>query len=321
MSTEDLPKIVDTSRGGGGLGEEVLLSMKKRDLDVNTDIPVYSLKTDSDSVGAENGPRKEISPQTTFSLSTDVAISPRDLIPDATKRPVSPTNPKEVVADALKRLVRTSSKDSKRSSLLSRVLDVEQPPDRHDSVLSSPTVSCGTFSDDDFSICSADDNLLFSKSQLKNPKKENPSANIETDDLLSMSSSLNTRRQKQIATLRKKLHTSEMTKLELLNQCAAVYNQLEKVECNQAKVKTFRTENVKLREESATMERDFMNEVNKLVNQIAEMDKKHSEELTERERRVEALEEELKKLKTTGEEWIPVLVWGFLYTNCLFSFL
>jgi len=203
----------------------------------------------------------------------------------------------EIVANARKLLATLPSKSSDAKKLRSpasdqavRLAHLEADEESH---VSSPTVSCGTFSDDDFSICSTEDLLAQVKNRLRKP---NPTK-FEDDDLLSTSSSLNTRRQSQISGLKKKLHTSEMTKLELLNQCADLWTRVENVECNHAKVKEYRQQNVKLREDSANMERDFMNEVSKLVHQMTDLNTKYTETITERDNKIADMELEIYRLK------------------------
>jgi len=212
----------------------------------------------------------------------------------------------EVVAHARRLIASITSLDAERAkkpklppsnpARPNRARDNVEPAPDESSHVSSPTVSCGTFSDDDFSICSAEDLLDQVKSRLKLPSP----IKFEDDDL-SNSSSLNTRRQTQISGLRKKLHTSEMTKLELLNQCADLWTRVENVECNNARVKEYRQQNVKLREDTATSERDFMNEVSKLVHQMKEMDKKYTDTIVERDNRIAEMEMELKQLKQSNE--------------------
>jgi len=214
----------------------------------------------------------------------------------------------EVVAHACKLLASITSKSSDVARIItaktSDVVRMMESPKSDQAVdqtnlvaddsshVSSPTVSCGTFSDDDFSICSTEDLLALVKNRL-----QSPTANFDNDDLLSESSSLNSHRQRQISTLRKKLHTSEMTKLELLNQCAELWSRLENSDCHNAKVKEYRQQNVKLREESATIERDFMNEVSKLVHQMTELNSKYTETISKRDDRIGDMEMEIKELK------------------------
>lgn len=263
-----MPLVIDTSLGG------------LKELSKTTESALYPpLKTGSNSPKGNNSPNENNSPKTNFSLRTDAALSPKAMVTDALKR---------LVSDGAKKL---------QSPLVVRALDGGQTADG--SVVSSPTVSCGTFSDDDFSLCSDNDDFLTQAKQLFSQQNI---ANCEVDDdLLSTSSSLNTHRQKQIAGLKKKLHTSEMTKLELLNQCAELWTKLEKAECNQVKLKTYRVENVKLREESATMERDFMNEVNKLVNEMKGMETKYTDQIAKQDGQILDLEEELSHLKMSSD--------------------
>lgn len=256
----DVPLVVDTSLGG-------------RFIDLS----------DSD-INCQEDQNKNVSASSGASMAA-VSVS-------------SPTvSHAEIVANARKLLATLPSKSSDAKKLRSpasdqavRLAHLEADEESH---VSSPTVSCGTFSDDDFSICSTEDLLAQVKNRLRKP---NPTK-FEDDDLLSTSSSLNTRRQSQISGLKKKLHTSEMTKLELLNQCADLWTRVENVECNHAKVKEYRQQNVKLREDSANMERDFMNEVSKLVHQMTDLNTKYTETITERDNKIADMELEIYRLK------------------------
>jgi len=256
----DVPLVVDTSMGG-------------RFIDLS----------DSD-INCQEDQNKNVSASSGASMAA-VSVS-------------SPTvSHAEIVANARKLLATLPSKSSDAKKLRSpasdqavRLAHLEADEESH---VSSPTVSCGTFSDDDFSICSTEDLLAQVKNRLRKP---NPTK-FEDDDLLSTSSSLNTRRQSQISGLKKKLHTSEMTKLELLNQCADLWTRVENVECNHAKVKEYRQQNVKLREDSANMERDFMNEVSKLVHQMTDLNTKYTETITERDNKIADMELEIYRLK------------------------
>lgn len=256
----DVPLVVDTSMGG-------------RFIDLS----------DSD-INCQEDQNKNVSASSRASMAA-VSVS-------------SPTvSHAEIVANARKLLATLPSKSSDAKKLRSpasdqavRLAHLEADEESH---VSSPTVSCGTFSDDDFSICSTEDLLAQVKNRLRKP---NPTK-FEDDDLLSTSSSLNTRRQSQISGLKKKLHTSEMTKLELLNQCADLWTRVENVECNHAKVKEYRQQNVKLREDSANMERDFMNEVSKLVHQMTDLNTKYTETITERDNKIADMELEIYRLK------------------------
>lgn len=196
---------------------------------------------------------------------------------------------KDKVNNPLRRLPRSSSR--LQSSVLLKA-------DSANSVgnVSSPTVSCESFSDDDFSLCSAEELLLQAKRRLN---QSNIVDNVEDDDLLSCFS-MNTKAENRISNLRKKLDVSENTKLQLLTQCANLQELLEKIECNQAKVsvyKQYKTENARLREEAAKNERDFMNEVNHLIIQQNEMRIEFESKLKEKDTKINELEEEIKKLK------------------------
>jgi len=256
----DVPLVVDTSMGG-------------RFIDLS----------DSD-INCQEDQNKNVSASSGASMAA-VSVS-------------SPTvSHAEIVANARKLLATLPSKSSDAKKLRSpasdqavRLAHLEADEESH---VSSPTVSCGTFSDDDFSICSTEDLLAQVKNRLRKP---NPTK-FEDDDLLSTSSSLNTRRQSQISGLKKKLHTSEMTKLELLNQCADLWTRVENVECNHAKVKEYRQQNVKLREDSANIERDFMNEVSELVHQMTDLNTKYTETITERDDKIADMELEIYRLK------------------------
>jgi archaellum component FlaC len=85
--------------------------------------------------------------------------------------------------------------------------------------------------------------------------------------------------------------------LELLNQCLQLEGRLEKNDCKHAYLRIYKTENNQLRESSAKMERDFMNDMNEIVIKMKEMDRDYTEKLEERDDKIERLEEELKLLK------------------------
>jgi hypothetical protein len=196
---------------------------------------------------------------------------------------------KDKVNNALQRLAKSSSK--LQSSVFVKVDGVPSIGE-----VSSPTVSCASFSDDDFSLCSAEELLLQAKRRLN---QHNIIENIEDDDLLSCFS-MNTRSEQRISNLRKKLDVSENTKLQLLTQCASLNAVLEKIECNQAKVsvyKEYKKENAKLREEAANTTRDFMNEVNHLAIQQKEMRNEYERKLKEKDAKIARLEVEVQKLK------------------------
>lgn len=219
--------------------------------------------------------------------------------PSATSIPSPTASHAEVVAHAQNLLSRIPPKnhDSKKKlrspASEEAVVRTELSADDNSHV-SSPTVSCcGTFSDDDFSMCSTEDLLAQAKNRIRQP---NPTS-FEHDDLLSVSSSLNSHRQRQISGLRKKLHTSEMTKLQLLTQCADLWGKIEKDNCDNARLKEYRQQNVILRDDTATMERDFMNEVSKLVHEMTLMNKKYTDMIVDRDNRIADMEMEIEQLK------------------------
>jgi hypothetical protein len=151
--------------------------------------------------------------------------------------------------------------------------------------VSDPTVE-GSYSDEDFSL---------------DTEKDFPSTHdlhMHRDDNENLSlSSINTKALLQISELSKRLRIQENTKLELLNQCLQLEGRLEKNDCKHAYLRIYKTENNQLRESSAKMERDFMNDMNEIVIKMKEMDRDYTEKLEERDDKIERLEEELKLLK------------------------
>mmetsp|Transcript_2688 Transcript_2688/g.3078 ORF Transcript_2688/g.3078 Transcript_2688/m.3078 type:complete len:266 (+) Transcript_2688:74-871(+) len=162
-----------------------------------------------------------------------------------------------------------------------------------DDEISSPTVSCASFSDEEFSIASHD-------SETRQKLAGITQAYLEENDDLSMTS-MNTKAIRQIQELRKKLRIQENTKLELLKQCMKLDHRIERDDSKSARVRIYKTENNKLREQSAHMERDFMNEMNKIVAKMAELERKHEEEIKIRDEKVKRLEEDLQKIKGSKE--------------------
>ena len=154
--------------------------------------------------------------------------------------------------------------------------------------VSDPTVE-GSFTDEDFSL-SSDKDFLSTHELHISP------LNAEDNDDLSLSS-INTKALIQITELSKRLRIQENTKLELLNQCLRLESRLEKNDCKHAFLKLYKTENNQLREASAKMERDFMNDMNDIVTKMAEKEKQYQEELKDRDDRIKRLEDELKLLK------------------------
>jgi len=151
--------------------------------------------------------------------------------------------------------------------------------------VSVPTVE-GSFSDEDFSLDSVKD---F-------PSTHDLHLHADDNDNLSLSS-INTKALLQITELSKRLRIQENTKLELLNQCLQLEGRLEKNDCKHAYLRIFKTENNQLRESSAKMERDFMNDMNEIVTKMKEMERDYAEKLEERDDKIERLEDELKLLK------------------------
>jgi hypothetical protein len=62
-------------------------------------------------------------------------------------------------------------------------------------------------------------------------------------------------------------------------------------------LRIFKAENNQLREASAKMERDFMNDMNDIVTKMTAMEKDYMEKLQGRDEKIKLLEEELKLLK------------------------
>lgn len=206
----------------------------------------------------------------------------------------------EELSDALKRLsnLRTNyDPDGKafQSSFFDRIRDGESirvaPED--DDALSSPTVSCVSFSDDDFSLGSAED--LLAKAKLRLPMEKFSAEECED---LSMSS-INTNALKRIEDLKTKLEIQENTKLELLNQCMRLETELEKVDSNFARARILKVENAGLREQSAQMEKDLLNEITSLMKQVVEKEEEYKTNLMERDKRIEKLEEDIALLQIT----------------------
>lgn len=159
------------------------------------------------------------------------------------------------------------------------------PPDD----VSAPTVE-GSFSDEDFSLISEKD--IPSTLEMNFPAVH---GSEENDDL--SLSSINTKALLQITELRKKLRIQENTKLELLNQCLRLESRLEKNDCKHAYLKIYKTENNRLREATAKMERDFMNDMNDIVTKMTLMERDFTEKLKDRDEKIERLEQELHLLK------------------------
>ena len=146
--------------------------------------------------------------------------------------------------------------------------------------------------DDDLSICSED---LLAKA--KNRLRRSNLNNFEDNDLLSTTSSLNTCRQSEISGLKKKIHTSEMTRHELVNRCVELQKKVENADCNDAMVEEYCQQNVELREDTLNVERNFRDEVSKLVHQMADLNKKYTETVSDHDNKITEMQLEICRLK------------------------
>ena len=160
--------------------------------------------------------------------------------------------------------------------------------------ISEPTVE-GSFSDEDF-------RLSTEKSFITTHGMHMPSGitlEDNDDDLSSLGSSINTTKAPllQITELSTRLRIQEKTKLELFNQCLRLESRLEKNDCEHFFLRMYKTENNKLREGSAKMERDFMNEMNEIVTKMTDMSHEYEDKLQQRDLDIKRIEEELRLLK------------------------
>jgi hypothetical protein len=158
--------------------------------------------------------------------------------------------------------------------------------------VSAPTVS-GSFSDEDFSLSSDADFLGTQELHATSHDHE-----YDNNDNLSLSS-INTKALITITELSKRLRIQENTKLELLNQCLRLEGKLEKNDCKHAFLRIYKAENNQLREGSAKMERDFMNEIVRITTTMSEMENEYQDKLQQRDEKIALLEEELKLLKVS----------------------
>jgi len=149
--------------------------------------------------------------------------------------------------------------------------------------------------DDDLSSCSP--RYLISQAQKRLCLPVTTTA-YDSDDGISYDFSIHSVRQKKLDDLQSRLHTSETTKVEVLQQLSDVMNEVHKQkEVEEARLKFYQRQYLLLKEDNATRERDFMNEVNILVHDMAEKDRKHVGELEMRDDRIAELERELEMLK------------------------
>ena len=183
----------------------------------------------------------------------------------------------------------TGGTNPKRKQILSPEFVVELEADD----VSSPTISCASFSEEEFSIASASRESEFHFTG-------RTGTYLEENDDLSMSS-MNTKAIRQIQELKMKLRVQENTKLELLNQCMKLDHKVERDDSKSARVRIYKSENARLREQSAHMEKDFMNEMNKIVVRMAAMEREHSSKLQERDEKLKQLEEDLANLKCSSK--------------------
>lgn len=198
------------------------------------------------------------------------------------------------ITEALRRLASISSnyhpegRKPLQSSVFMRVREggsIHVGHDDGDDDLSSPTVSCVSFTDDDFSLASTEELLLQARMRP-------PLDLIGADCDISMSS-INSVALKRISDLKKKLEIQENTKLELLNQCMRLETELEKVDSNFARAKILKAENAKLRDQSAKVELEFMNELNTMMHKMKEQEREFEEKLKERDKKILKLEEDI----------------------------
>ena len=88
------------------------------------------------------------------------------------------------------------------------------------------------------------------------------------------SSHLNNCRHNEVVELQRKLHKYQMTRLEVFNKCAYLWCKIKSIDTKNAEAKKCRQQNAKMREESANMERDFINEVSKLAHEMEDSKKR-----------------------------------------------
>jgi hypothetical protein len=207
------------------------------------------------------------------------------------------------ITDALKRLADISSAYQPQgkilqSSIFVRVREGQSirvgQNQEDDDELSSPTVSCVSFTDDD-----DDFSLASTQELLAHAKRRSTIETFTTDsDDISMSS-INTYALKRISDLKKRLEIQENTKLELLHQCMRLETELEKVDRNVATTRMLKVENIQLREHSAKTEKNLMNEMSKISNEMKEKEEEYKKQLNERDKKIAELEEDLKLLQIT----------------------
>lgn len=244
------------------------------------------MQTTNSDVGRQDNTQENITPasmKSTTSINLD-ALSMQPISTDLVDSPVS------ALRGPFGLLDNNNSNSHTKSTITSTTIYVGGDHVQQDDV-SAPTVE-GSFSeeDEDFSLMSEKD-VLSSTLDLNFPQY-----NSEENEDLSLSS-INTKALLQITELRKRLRIQENTKLELLNQCLRLESRLEKNDCKHAYLKIYKAENNRLREATAKMERDFMNDMNEIVTKMTTMETDFREKLKDRDEKIERLEQELHLLK------------------------
>lgn len=152
------------------------------------------------------------------------------------------------------------------------------------------TVSCVSFSDDDFSLTSIEG--LMAQVKLRPPL-----GSFATDYEDISTTSMNSHALKRITELTKKLEIQENTKLKLLNKCVRLETEMEKVDSKFAIARILKSDNAELREQNAKMQLDLMNEISKMAREMKEKEENYERQLKERDTQIKALEEDLKLLR------------------------
>ena len=97
-----------------------------------------------------------------------------------------------------------------------------------------------------------------------------------------------------------------MTRLEVFNKCAYLWCKVKSIDSINAEAKKYRQQNAKIREESANMERDFINEVSKLAHEMEDSKKRFTEKITERDNKIASMKIEIKMLKKKLVDSSPI---------------
>jgi len=141
--------------------------------------------------------------------------------------------------------------------------------------------------------------VVESTSTRKNRYMRNRKNVVEypSSDDISTSSTINTASIKKIQELNEKLHVQESTKLEVLKQCMTLQRELEQAHSKLQRSRALKAENAFLREESAKRERDLLNDMNMMADEMREMEKNYEDKLRDRDRKIERLVEDLLLMK------------------------